>query len=97
MECAYDAGLLKDALLVYACTDDKELNRRICDDGRKWGALVCAADDPSNCDFVSPAIFRSGEMSVAVSSNGLNAKKTVQWRNAIRQFATESLEKTTGS
>jgi len=88
-ECEYGPGLVAGALMVYGCTDDRDLNRRIGRDGRKAGAIVCVADDPSDCDFVSPAIFRSGEMSVAVGSNGTNAKKAVMWRDEIRCFLAE--------
>jgi precorrin-2 dehydrogenase / sirohydrochlorin ferrochelatase len=90
-ECPYEPELLKDARLVYACTDDKEINRHICEDGRRAGALVNAADDPENCDFVSPAIYKHQDMSVAVSSNGRHVKKAVEWRNAIRGYVEDKL------
>jgi precorrin-2 dehydrogenase / sirohydrochlorin ferrochelatase len=91
IESVYDPSLLAGARLVYACTDDRELNRQICEDGRKAGALVNAADDPDNCDFVSPAIFRHEEMSVAVSSNGRDVNKSVRWRNQIGKYILENL------
>jgi siroheme synthase-like protein len=83
IECTYTPHLLNNAALVYACTNDNMLNRAIGTDARKYGALVNVADDPQNCDFISPALFNRNEMSVAVSSNGKKAKMSVQWRNAI--------------
>jgi len=90
-EGVYSPLCLKNALLVYACTNDKELNRKIGQDARKVGAIVNVADDPENSDFISPAVFRQDHMSVAVSSNGLLASTSVQWRNAIREFFTNPM------
>jgi precorrin-2 dehydrogenase / sirohydrochlorin ferrochelatase len=91
VESIYEPTFLQGARLVYACTDDRELNRKICEEGRKVGALVNAADDPDNCDFVSPAIFRHEEMSIAVSSNGRDVNKSVRWRNQIGKYILENL------
>ena len=90
-ECDYDATLISGAQLVYACTDDPELNRRICEHGKKVGALVSATGGVGPRDFISPAVFRHDDMSVAVSSNGHHIKESVQWRDAIRKFILENI------
>jgi len=91
IEGSYDAAALQGARLVYACTDDPALNQRIRTDARQAGALVNIADDPENCDFVSPAIFQHEDMSVAISSNGRHVKKSVHWRNLIQKYVLENL------
>lgn len=91
IEGAYEPGVLVGARLVYACTDDRALNRRIGDDARRAGALVNVADDPETCDFVSPAIFKCEDMSVAISSNGRHVKKSVKWRDAIQKYVLDNL------
>ena len=83
IECEYTKKLLAGAKIVYACTNNRELNRSIGIDAHSFGALVNVADDPDNCDFISPALFNRDEMSVAVSSNGKKAKQSVLWRDAI--------------
>jgi precorrin-2 dehydrogenase/sirohydrochlorin ferrochelatase len=85
-ECDYDDSLLGDALLVYACTNDPELNRRVCEHGKTIGALVSGTGVEHPRDFISPAVFRHEEMTVAVSSNGQSIKESVKWRDAIRRF-----------
>jgi precorrin-2 dehydrogenase/sirohydrochlorin ferrochelatase len=40
--------------------------------------------------FISPAIIKKGAMTVAVSSNGQNVKKSVEWRNRLREFVNET-------
>ena len=66
----YQPEQLSGARLVYACTDDKELNRTIAQDARAQGILVNVADDPANCNFISPALWTHENMTVAVTSDG---------------------------
>jgi len=75
---------LNGVFLVYACTDDGRINAGIRREAHKRGILVNAVDDPEKCDFISPAIYKKGFMSVAVSSNGRNVKKTLEWRNRLK-------------
>jgi precorrin-2 dehydrogenase/sirohydrochlorin ferrochelatase len=86
VEKQYSPDVLEGALLAYACTNDGALNRRIRDDAHRLGILVNVADNPELCDFISPAIFKEGTMSVAVSSNGGQVKTSVALRNTIRAF-----------
>ena len=86
VECDYDDSQLNGALLVYACTDDLRLNRLVCEHGKNIGALVSAAGVDHPRDFISPAVFRHEDMTIAVSSNGRYIKKSVEWRDAISRF-----------
>lgn len=85
IERPYDDALLDGVELLYACTSDRELNRRLGRAARARGIWTNVVDDPTHCDFVTPAIFRQGEMSVAVSSNGQDVARSIAWRNAIRE------------
>ncbi len=82
----YKKSLLKGAYVVYACTDSRELNKKILKDGHKRHQLVNVADDPNICDFVSPAIYIEDNMRVAVSSNGKDVHKSIRWRNIIKEY-----------
>ncbi len=55
-------------------------------DAEKLNCLVNVVDDPELCDFISPAIYKENEMTVAVSSNGQNVLKSIEWRNKIEKF-----------
>lgn len=83
IRASYDERVLDGSRLVYACTDDRELNLRVAADARSRGALVCVADDPGACDFISPAVYRKGCMSVAVSSNASDVRRSISWRDRI--------------
>lgn len=58
--------------LVFACTDAQEANNAIVEDAQKNKALANIADNPERCDFIVPASFHKGSISVAVSTDGKN-------------------------
>ena len=80
----YEPSDLDGFFLVYASTNDNEVNRQIRDDAGARGIMVNVVDNRELSDFISPAIIKKGEMTVAVSSNGQNVKKSVEWRNRLR-------------
>lgn len=88
VEKAYDKTDLHGALIVYAATNIRELNQQIMNDGHSMNLLVNTVDKPAECDFVSPAIYRKGFISVAVSSNAQSVYKAIE----VRDFIKESLE-----
>ncbi|GAO29637.1 precorrin-2 dehydrogenase/sirohydrochlorin ferrochelatase family protein [Geofilum rubicundum] len=82
----YAPADLEGHLLVFAATDDPELNAQIKSDSLSHRCLVNLVDNPAKGDFASPAIFKHNNMAVAVSSNGENVHASVQWRNEIRSL-----------
>jgi precorrin-2 dehydrogenase / sirohydrochlorin ferrochelatase len=66
----YRAEALVGAALVFACTDDHELNTQISRDARQIGAIVNAVDQPEDCDFYVPAVVGDGDVIVAVGTGG---------------------------
>jgi siroheme synthase-like protein len=59
------------ATLVFAATDQREVNARIAEDARRAGILVNVADDPAGGDFVTPALHASGGLLVAITTGGV--------------------------
>lgn len=64
-----------DAALVFACTDDADVNRQIAEDARAdapAGALRLVNDtaNPAHSNFTNAAVAESGGVTVAVSTNG---------------------------
>ncbi|ERP39003.1 precorrin-2 dehydrogenase/sirohydrochlorin ferrochelatase family protein [Chitinivibrio alkaliphilus] len=82
----YHPDLLQGAHIVYAATNDRSKNQQIGHDAQQRRILVNVVDDPSHCDFVSPALYREGEMSVGVTSNATNPRASIALRNRIRDF-----------
>ena len=61
---------LQGARLVFAASNDHELNSRIFADAELAGVLVNVVDDPSHCRFISPAIIDRSPVQVAISTGG---------------------------
>jgi len=85
-ETEYHKKFLPGYLMLYSCTNNEELDRRILDDGKEVGVLVNIHDKPAICQFVSPAIYKNGNVSVAVSSNGENVYESIRIRNLIQDY-----------
>lgn len=66
----YEPSVLDGAFLVFACTDDNEVNRKVfrdCEARKIWCNVV---DVPELCSFYMPSILRRGDLTVAVSTSG---------------------------
>ena len=83
-ETTYHKKYLNGYLMLYSCTNNAELDQQILKDCKESGVLVNIHDQPELCQFVSPAIYREGNISVAVSSNGENVYESIRIRNKIR-------------
>lgn len=83
---SYEPSDLDGAFLVYASTNVEEVNRQVRDDAEARGILVNVVDNRELSGFISPAVIRKEEMTIAVSSNGQNVKKSVEWRNRLREI-----------
>jgi len=68
----YETQDLRKAAVVIACTDVKEVNRKVADDAKKARVLVNVADDAEPSDFTLPSFFRRGNLLVAVSTSGVS-------------------------
>lgn len=88
---AYEKSDLKGFSLVYACTDNRQLNHQIKDDCSDTGLLVSVCDNPPLSDFVSPATYQKGTITISVGSDGTDVKRSVLIRNRIRQLVEEGI------
>lgn len=90
---SYEKSDLNGYLMLYSCTNNESLDRQIAQDGREAGVLVNIHDNPALCQFVSPAIYQDGNISVAVSSNAENVHEAIRLRNLIQEYL-ENLKNT---
>lgn len=67
---AFQPGDTAGAYLVMVATDDGAVNRAVAEEARSNGALVNAADDAGNSDFILPAVARKGRLTLAGSTGG---------------------------
>jgi uroporphyrin-III C-methyltransferase / precorrin-2 dehydrogenase / sirohydrochlorin ferrochelatase len=69
-ERAYQPGEAAAYTLVFAATDDREVNRRVSEDAASAGVWVNVADDPALCTFHLPARVRRGSLQLSIASAG---------------------------
>ena len=83
----FKPGDCKGMILVFACTDDKHVNRAVLEDARRHGVPCCCTDmNWADGDFTTPAVVRSGGATVAVSTNGASCANAKELRRAIGGF-----------
>jgi siroheme synthase, N-terminal domain len=66
----YSRPDLDGAFLVFAATDDAEVQQVVHHDARTAGLLVNVADAPQWCDFQIPATIRRGDLTISVATSG---------------------------
>ena len=66
----YEAGDLEGTFIAIAATDDTDVNIRVYDDAEKRAMLVNVVDVPPLCNFILPAIVRTGPLAIAISTAG---------------------------
>jgi len=66
----YRPGDLEGAFMVIASTDDTDVNIAIYEDAERRAMLVNVVDVPPLCNFILPAILRTGPLAVAISTAG---------------------------
>jgi hydroxymethylbilane synthase len=71
------------AFLVFAATDDPAVNADVTRRARAAGALVNDAGAARNGDFTTPAVHRSGALTVSVASDGLAPSFTKRVRDEL--------------
>jgi uroporphyrin-III C-methyltransferase/precorrin-2 dehydrogenase/sirohydrochlorin ferrochelatase len=66
----FQAGDLRGARLAYAATSIPEVNRAVQGEARVEGVWLNAVDEPALCDFITPALVRRGDLTIAISTDG---------------------------
>lgn len=75
---------LAGQFLVYAATDDRDLNARIYRLANQQNRVANAVDDLDHCNFIAPAIARRGPVQVAVSTAGTSPALAKQIRDRVQ-------------
>ncbi len=56
--------------IVFACTNDRAVNKRVGEAARRLGIPVVVADRQEESTFFTPSVVRDGSLTVAVSTGG---------------------------
>ena len=86
----YETSDLDGCLMAIACTDDTDTNIRIYDEAEAKAMLVNIVDVPPLCNFILPAIIRTGAISIAISTRGASPALAKRMKREINDmFGTE--------
>jgi precorrin-2 dehydrogenase / sirohydrochlorin ferrochelatase len=77
---------LEGAFLVIAATDDSEENIRIYHDAERRAMLVNVVDVPPLCNFILPAILRTGPLAIAISTAGASPALAKRMKREISEL-----------
>jgi precorrin-2 dehydrogenase / sirohydrochlorin ferrochelatase len=82
----YADGDLDAALIAIAATDDTDLNIRVFEDAEARSMLVNVVDVPPLCNFILPAIVRTGPLAVAISTAGASPALAKRMKREIAEL-----------
>ena len=82
----YAHGDLDGALIAIAATDDTDLNIRVFEDAEARAMLVNVVDVPPLCNFILPAIVRTGPLAVAISTAGASPALAKRMKREIAEL-----------
>lgn len=66
----YEPADLERTFIAIAATNDTDVNIAVYDDAERRAMLVNVVDVPPLCNFILPAIVRTGPLAVAISTAG---------------------------
>ncbi len=92
IERPYVHGDLMEAALVFAATDNTNVQSEIMVEADKSGVLINSVDNPQRSDFHLPAKFRRGQMLVTVSTSGGSPALASKLRKQLETIVGEEYE-----
>jgi precorrin-2 dehydrogenase/sirohydrochlorin ferrochelatase len=82
----YASGDLDGCLIAIAATDDTDVNIRVFDEAEARAMLVNVVDVPPLCNFILPAIVRTGPLAVAISTAGASPALAKRMKREISEM-----------
>jgi precorrin-2 dehydrogenase/sirohydrochlorin ferrochelatase len=77
---------LEGVFMVIACTDATDTNIRIYEDAERRAMLVNIVDVPPLCNFILPAIVRTGPLAIAISTAGASPALAKRMKREVAEL-----------
>ena len=81
----YEPDDLEGSFLAIASTDDTDVNIRVYEDAEARAMLVNIVDVPPLCNFILPAIVRTGPLAIAISTAGASPALAKRMKREIAE------------
>ncbi|HEV7460764.1 MAG TPA: bifunctional precorrin-2 dehydrogenase/sirohydrochlorin ferrochelatase [Solirubrobacteraceae bacterium] len=82
---SYEPADLEGSFLAIASTDDTDVNIRVYEDAEARAMLVNIVDVPPLCNFILPAIVRTGPLAIAISTAGASPALAKRMKREIAE------------
>jgi precorrin-2 dehydrogenase/sirohydrochlorin ferrochelatase len=82
---AYEPADLEGSFMAIAATNDTDVNIRVYEEAEQRAMLVNVVDVPPLCNFILPAIIRTGPLAIAISTAGASPALAKRIRNQIAE------------
>jgi precorrin-2 dehydrogenase / sirohydrochlorin ferrochelatase len=82
----YAPGDLAGTFMAIACTNDTDVNIRVFDDAEQRAMLVNIVDVPPLCNFILPAIVRTGPLAIAISTAGASPALAKRMKREVAEL-----------
>jgi precorrin-2 dehydrogenase/sirohydrochlorin ferrochelatase len=82
----YRGSDLDGAFLVIASTDDTDVNIAVYEDAERRAMLVNVVDVPPLCNFILPAIVRTGPLAIAISTAGASPALAKRMKREVSEL-----------
>ena len=79
----YDPRDLEGSFMAIAATNDTDVNIAVYEDAERRAMLVNVVDVPPLCNFILPAIVRTGPLAIAISTAGASPALAKRIRDQI--------------
>jgi siroheme synthase-like protein len=82
----YEPADLEGSFMAIACTDDTDINIRVYEDAERRAMLVNIVDVPPLCNFILPAIVRTGPLAIAISTAGASPALAKRMKREVAEL-----------
>lgn len=82
----YSSDDLLPAFLVIAATDYEEVNQKVAEDASAANKLVNVVDAPLLCNYITPAVFQRGLLTIAISTGGASPAIAKEIREELQKL-----------
>ena len=86
----FEPGDLAGKFMAIAATDDTDVNISVYDAAEERAMLVNVVDVPSLCNFILPAIVRTGPLAIAISTAGASPALAKRMKREVADLFGES-------
>ncbi len=86
----YEPSDLEATFMVIAATNDSEVNIGVYEDADRRAMLVNVVDVPPLCNFILPAIVRTGPLAIAISTAGASPALAKRMKREVSELFGEA-------